>query len=68
MGEDGWREATVDKPVPLGFAFELDETAYETPPERRRPRSFVQAYIFRDRDAFYWDPDKWLEDWQRRQR
>jgi hypothetical protein len=68
VGEDGWREATRAAPVPLAFAFELDQTAYDTPPERRRPRSFVQAYIFRDREPFYWDPDKWEEDWKRRQR
>ena len=68
VGDDGWREATAGAPVPLGFAFELDQTAYDSPPERRRPRSFVHAYIFRDREPFYWDPDKWAEDWKRRQR
>jgi hypothetical protein len=67
VGDDQWREATRESPVPLGFAFELDQTAYDSPPERRRPRSFVHAYILRDRDEFYWDPDKWAEDWQRRQ-
>jgi hypothetical protein len=66
-GNDGWKEATADAPVSLGFALELDETAGELPPERRRPRSFVHAYIFRDRDQFYWDPEKWAEDWKRRQ-
>jgi hypothetical protein len=33
------------------------------PPERRRPRSFVHAYIFRDREEHYWDPLKW-EKWE----
>jgi hypothetical protein len=67
VGDDGWREATRDAPVPLGFAFELDRSAYDTPPERRRPRSFVHAYIFRDREQFYWDPEKWEQDWKQRQ-
>jgi hypothetical protein len=65
-GDDQWREATAESPMPLAFAFELDETAYETPPERRRPRSFVHAYIFRNRERFYWEPDQWLADWTRR--
>jgi hypothetical protein len=68
VGDDGWREATPQDPVPLGFAFEVDRTAYEAAPERRRPRSFVHAYIFRDREAFYWDPQKWEDDWKRRSR
>jgi hypothetical protein len=38
-GNKGWKEATLKTPLPLGFAFELDQTAYELPPERRRPRS-----------------------------
>ncbi len=67
-GNKGWKEATVESPVIHGFAFEIDKTAYVVPPERRRPRSFVHAYIFRDRDTFYWDPDLWLEDWKRRQK
>ena len=67
-GNKGWKLATVEEPVIHGFAFELDETAYELPPERRRPRSFVHAYIFRDRDDFYWDPDRWLDDWKKRQK
>jgi hypothetical protein len=68
IGDDQWREATREAPTPLGFAFELDQTAYDTPPERRRPRSFVHAYIFRDREQFYWDPEKWEEDWKKRPR
>ena len=47
--------------------FEVDQTAYDLPPERRRPRSFMHAYTFKDREEFYWDPDKWLDDWKRRQ-
>lgn len=67
-GQKGWIEATPDAPLPLAFALEMDESAYELPPPRRRPRSFVHAYIFRDREPQYWDPDKWMEDWQRRQK
>jgi hypothetical protein len=66
-GNHGWKQATEAAPLPLAFTFEVDPTAYELPPERRRPRSFVHAYIFRDREEQYWDPDKWLEDWKRRQ-
>ena len=66
-GNNGWKEATPDAPMPLGFAFEIDPTAYDLPPERRRPRSFMHAYTFKDREAFYWDPDKWLDDWKKRQ-
>jgi hypothetical protein len=64
VGDDQWREATAEAPVPLGFAFELDQGAYPSAPERRRPRSFVHAYIFRDREPFYWDPAKWEQDWK----
>jgi hypothetical protein len=67
-GHKGWKEATPDAPLPLAFACEVDPTAYDLPPERRRPRSFVHAYIFKEREEFYWDPDKWLEDWKKRQR
>ena len=66
-GNNGWKEATPADPMPLGFAFEIDETAYDLAPERRRPRSFVHAYLFKDREEFYWDPDKWLDDWTKRQ-
>lgn len=67
-GEKRWQEATADAPMPLGFAFEIDPTAYELPPERRRPRSFMHAYIFRVNEGHYWDPDRWEEDWKKRQR
>lgn len=66
-GNKGWKLATPEAPLPLGFAFELDQTAYELPAERRRPRSFMHAYIFRTREDHYWDPEKWLEDWRKRQ-
>jgi hypothetical protein len=66
-GNGGWKEATPAAPLPLGFAFEIDRTAYDLPPECRRPRSFVHAYLFKDREEFYWDPDKWLDDWKKRQ-
>jgi hypothetical protein len=65
-GHKRWQEAKSEAPLPLAFAFELDQTAYTLPPERRRPRSFIHAYIFKDREEQYWDPDKWLEDWKKR--
>jgi hypothetical protein len=63
FAEDGgrWRAAKPDAPLALGFAFEIDQTASQLPPERRRPRSFVHAYIFRDREEHYWDPLKWAK-------
>lgn len=66
-GNEGWKEATLDTPLAVGFAFELDPSAYEVPAERRRPRSFVHAYIFNGREQFYWDPERWEEDWKKRQ-
>src|SRR5262249_38063391 len=66
-GNNGWKEATREAPLPLGFAFELDRTAYDLPPERRRPRSVMHAYIFRAAEGHYWDPDLWLRDWKKRQ-
>ena len=67
-GNKGWKEATTEAPLSLGFAFELDTSAYELPSERRRPRSFMHAYVFRTREEHYWDPDAWLDDWKRRQK
>lgn len=66
-GNKGWQEATPEAPLPVGFAFELDPTAYELAAERRRPRSFMHAYIFRTREDHYWDPELWLNDWKKRQ-
>ncbi len=67
-GNKGWQEATRAAPLPLGFAIELDPTAYDLAAERRRPRSFMHAYIFRGQEAHYWDPDLWLDEWKKRQR
>jgi hypothetical protein len=66
-GNRGWKEATPEAPLPVGFAFELDPTAHDLPPERRRPRSFMHAYTFRVAEDHYWDPDLWLADWKKRQ-
>jgi hypothetical protein len=65
-GHKGWHEATAAAPLPVGFAFELDPTAYDLPPDRRRPRSFVHAYLFKEHEEHYWDPDLWLADWEKR--
>lgn len=66
-GKPRWNVVAPEQAFPVGFAFELDRSDYEVPPERRRPPSFVHAYIFRNRDPFYWDPEKWEEDWKKRQ-
>src|SRR5262249_28545666 len=65
-----WREATSAAPLPLCFSFELDCSDYEGPAARRRPKSFVHSYVFRSiypNEEFYWDPDKWEEDWKKKQ-
>jgi len=67
-GNKGWKEATAATPLPMGFAFELDSTAYDLPPDRRRPRSFVHAYLFKEHEDYYWDPDRWLADWKKQQK
>jgi hypothetical protein len=47
---------------PQAVAFDIDETAYELPPERRRPRGFMHVTVFRERERFYWEPDLGKED------
>jgi hypothetical protein len=66
-GHAGWKEATSAAPLAVGYSFELDRSDYQLPPERRRPRSFVHAYIFNGKEQFYWDPEKWEADWKKRQ-
>lgn len=67
-GHERWKAATPENPLAQAFAFEIDRTAYELPPERRRPRSFMHAYVFNGKEASYWDPDQWREDWEKRGR
>lgn len=67
-GNAGWKEATSEAPVRMGFAFELTRSDYEVPAQRRRPPSFVHAYIFRGAEQYYWDPEKWEEDWLKKQK
>ncbi len=57
-----WQAARPSAPLRLAFAFELDETAYTLPPERRRPRSFIHAYIFREKEEYFWNPEQWETD------
>lgn len=64
-GQERWQLASPEAPMPLAFAFELDQTAYELAPERRRPRSFIHAYVFQAREELYWDPDAWLDFWKK---
>ena len=65
-GHERWKAATPEAPLAMSFAFEMDQTTYDLPPERRRPRSFMHAYIFRENEQHFWDPEKWLEDWEKR--
>src|SRR5262249_55503769 len=57
-----------ENPMRLGFAFELDRSAYEVPPEQRRPRSMVHAHRFKNKEQYYWDPEKWEEDWKKQEK
>ncbi len=50
--------------APMPLAFEIDPTADNLPPVRR---SFMHAYMFKDQEDHYWDPDKWLDNWKKRQ-
>jgi hypothetical protein len=58
------------EPVALGFSFELDQSDYELPAERRRQAPYLVAHTFKDpqRQAYYWDIEKWTTDWQRQQK
>jgi hypothetical protein len=67
-GHVRWKEATREAPMPLGFSFELDRRDYVVPAENRRPASFVHAYIFKNREQYYWDPEKWEADWLKQQK
>jgi hypothetical protein len=67
-GHERWKAATPEAPLSMAFAFELDRATYDLPPERRRPRSFMHAYIFREKEEQFWDPDLWLADWEKRQK
>jgi len=67
-GHERWKAAAPEAPLAQAFAFEIDRTAYELPPERRRPRGFMHAYVFREKEQFYWDPELWKEDWEKRGR
>ena len=65
-GHERWKAATPEAPLAQAFSFEIDRTAYELPAERRRPRGFMHAYVFNEREKFYWDPDQWKADWEKR--
>jgi hypothetical protein len=56
------------EPVVIGFAFELDPSDYALPAERRRQAPYLLAHTFKgpQRQAFYWDVDRWLTDWNKR--
>jgi hypothetical protein len=62
---DGLRISAVE-PVPYGFAFEIDQTAYDVPAARRRAKPFLLQYTFKQTERHYWDPDLWQEDAKRR--
>jgi hypothetical protein len=58
------------EPVALGFSFELDQSDYELPAERRRQAPYLVAHTFKgpQRQAYYWDPEKWETDWRKQQK
>ncbi len=57
-------------PVAVGFAFELDQSDYELPPERRRQAPYLVAHTFkgRERQAWYWDVGAWEAAWKKQQK
>jgi hypothetical protein len=67
-GHERWKAATPELPLAMAFAVEIDRTSYGLPPERRRPRSFMHAYIFNEREPQFWDPDLWLADWEKKRK
>ena len=64
----GYPNIFVREPVVIGFSFELDRTIYEVPAERRRQRPRLLAHDFKNSEQYYWDPEKWEEDWKKRQK
>jgi hypothetical protein len=58
------------EPVVIGFSFELDQSDYELPAERRRQAPYLVAHTFKgpQRKAYYWDPEKWEADWKKQQK
>lgn len=57
-----------ESPLPLGIAFKLDRSDYELPPERRRPPPMVYAHTLKNKEQYYWDPEKWEADWKKQQK
>jgi hypothetical protein len=58
------------EPVAVGFAFELDQSDSELPAERRRQAPYLVAHTFKgpQRQAYYWDLEKWEADWKKQQK
>jgi len=63
--EDAGARQKPAPPLALGFAFEIDQIAWQLPPERRQPRSLVHACIYRDCEEYCWGPLKWEADRRR---
>jgi hypothetical protein len=57
-------------PVALGFSFELDQSDYALPAERRRQAPYLVAHTFKgpQRQGYYWDLDRWEEAWKKKQK
>jgi hypothetical protein len=64
------RRNFTSEPVALGFAFELDQSDYELPAERRRQAPYLVAHTFKgpQRQAFYWDVERWETAWKKQQK
>jgi hypothetical protein len=62
----GW--TYTKQQLPVGFAFEIDASAYQLPAERRRPMPIFLVHTFRGREHYYWDPLRWEEDEAARRR
>jgi hypothetical protein len=57
-------------PIAIGFSFELDQSDYELPAERRRQAPYLVAHTFKgpQRQVYYWDIEKWEADWKKQQK
>jgi hypothetical protein len=69
IGGPASRNFTAE-PVAVGFPFDLDQIDYELPAERRRQAPYLVAHTFKgpQRQAYYWDVEKWEADWKKQQK
>ncbi len=69
VGGKSSRNFTAE-PIAIGFAFELDQSDYALPAERRRQAPYLVAHTFKgpQRQIYYWDVDQWEAAWKKQQK